>query len=547
MAKANAAIENNHEQSMLEQPQELTALHQQHLLHTLAANIPGTAVFVVDANLRYRLADGPALRDAGMTSADFEGKTIFEALDPDLARAYEPNYRQALAGQSFQLEHHSHDRDYITQGTPLRNAAGEVYAAMAVSHDITERKRTERNVTFLAEISDEVVSLSNPDEIMARVGERIAGYLGLSRCNFSIVELEADRITAIYDWRRDAGAPSVMGEHRISTFLTEQGKRHYATGQMAVVNDSRHHPMMNATPDMLRMLHIGSVVDAPYLQQGQWKFLLSACRFEPCVWRDDEVALIHELAARIYLRIERARAEAALKTLNEQLEQRVFERTEALRQSHEQLRELSAHMEMTREDERTRIAREVHDELGGHLTALKIDLGALTWGRDADAVLVERVNDLKAHIDEIVTIVRRIGSDLRPPVLDDYGLIPALEWHGREFERRTGIPCFLDLMDNKPPLNREKRTAVFRVFQEALTNVARHADATKVNVTMGVDDGHLVLVIEDDGIGLQMDELDFNHSLGLKGMQERMNEVGGVVEIDSEAGRGVVVAIRVPV
>jgi signal transduction histidine kinase len=132
-------------------------------------------------------------------------------------------------------------------------------------------------------------------------------------------------------------------------------------------------------------------------------------------------------------------------------------------------------------------------------------------------------------------------------VLDDYGLIPAMEWHAHEWERRTGIACLLDLVEDKPPLSREKRTAVFRAFQEALTNVARHAQATKVNVTMALDQGELVLVIEDNGVGIQPDVLTFSNSLGLKGMQERMNEVGGAVEIEGLRGAGTVVLIRVPV
>jgi signal transduction histidine kinase len=132
-------------------------------------------------------------------------------------------------------------------------------------------------------------------------------------------------------------------------------------------------------------------------------------------------------------------------------------------------------------------------------------------------------------------------------VLDDYGLIPAMEWHAHEWERRTGIACLLDLVEDKPPLSREKRTAVFRAFQEALTNVARHAQATKVNVTMALDQGELVLVIEDNGVGIQPDVLTFSNSLGLKGMQERMKEVGGEVEIEGLRGAGTVVLIRVPV
>jgi PAS domain S-box-containing protein len=175
-----------------------------------------------------------------------------------------------------------------------------------------ERKRQEVNLAFLAQTSADFAPLLSAEEIIERVGERLADFLKLSRCNFSVVDEEADHIECIYAWRRDDSMPNLFGAHRISTFLNKEGRQHYAAGKLSVINDTRTHEMLNPAFEMWDGLGFGSLVDAPYLQDGRWKFLLTVARSEAGEWRDDEVDLIRELAERIYIRIERARAEAAL-------------------------------------------------------------------------------------------------------------------------------------------------------------------------------------------------------------------------------------------
>lgn len=240
-------------------------------------------------------------------------------------------------------------------------------------------------------------------------------------------------------------------------------------------------------------------------------------------------------------------SEARYRELNAALEARVSERTEALAQSREQLRELSAYVVRTREDERARIAREVHDELGGSLTVLKMSLARAVRGHDDDAVLGEHFNDMRAQIDNLVKNVRRIASDLRPSVLDDFGLVAAMEWQAQEWSQRTGIPCRLDasLVPEALNLDSEQRTALFRVFQESLTNVARHAHATTVSATLLLEEQQLMLTVQDNGRGLDPAAMQ-GKSLGLLGMRERVRDVGGTFEIINSPGRGVTVCVRVP-
>lgn len=242
-------------------------------------------------------------------------------------------------------------------------------------------------------------------------------------------------------------------------------------------------------------------------------------------------------------------SEARYRELNATLEMRVAERTEELAQSREQLRELSAYIVRTREDERARIAREVHDELGGSLTVLKMSLARAARGHNDDLELSAKIKDMHTQIDDLVKLVRRIASDLRPSILDDFGLSAAMEWQALEWSQRTGIPCRLDvsLMPEDFEIDADRRTALFRVFQESLTNVARHARATQVAVTLLQDGDQLMLTIQDNGQGIDPEKLKSGRSLGLMGMQERVREVGGEMEIITAPGKGATICVHVPV
>jgi len=225
---------------------------------------------------------------------------------------------------------------------------------------------------------------------------------------------------------------------------------------------------------------------------------------------------------------------------------------EQLRATSEQLRALTASLSSAREEEGVRIAREIHDELGSALTSLRWDL------EEVDRALAEetepaRLASLRAKvaamtrlIDTTVNAVRRISSELRPSALDDLGLAAAIEWHAEQFEARTGIVCRCDCPHDDLELTREQSTALFRIFQEALTNVLRHARATRVNVTLEADEGDVVLTVEDNGRGITEGEKQGRETLGLLGMRERAHLVGGSFGVRGVEGRGTAVVVRVP-
>jgi PAS domain S-box-containing protein len=221
-----------------------------------------------------------------------------------------------------------------------------------------------------------------------------------------------------------------------------------------------------------------------------------------------------------------------------------------LRTTTEQLRALSASIQAGREAERTHMARTVHDELGSALTTLKWDLEGLdkTFTKPLDpqsaTVIRKKIATMMELADSTIHTVRRVAWDLRPSILDDLGLAEAIEWQARQFETRTGIVCQRGSYLDEISFNEEQSTAIFRIFQEALTNILRHADATRVDITMTQEAGEFVLAIGDNGRGITGIE---KSGLGILGMQERARLVGGKIEIHGLEGAGTTIAVRVPV
>ncbi len=223
---------------------------------------------------------------------------------------------------------------------------------------------------------------------------------------------------------------------------------------------------------------------------------------------------------------------------------------DALKRQQDELRELSAQVLEAREDEKTRIARELHDELGQLLTALKMDLA---WVRErldgGSAELADKAQQMDRMLDQTVGSVRRISADLRPLMLDDLGLADAAQWLVDDFARRSGVECRLYLAEGEALdiVERAAATTVYRALQESLTNIARHAKARHAWVMLGLNDGAIELEVEDDGHGIASEDLAKARSLGLKGMRERALYLGGSVEVSRAPRGGARVRLRVPV
>jgi PAS domain S-box-containing protein len=217
------------------------------------------------------------------------------------------------------------------------------------------------------------------------------------------------------------------------------------------------------------------------------------------------------------------------------------------RQLDDQLRALSVRIEAAREDERSGIAREIHDVLGQELTVVKLDLAWIARRAYGDGEAIRaKVTDLTAAVDRIIQTVRRISAELRPGELDDLGLVPALEWQAFEFEKRTGVPCrVVARLEGARPA-RPIATALFRIFQETLTNITRHAEASRVDVVLRRDGDHLQLEVRDDGKGISVEAARSPSAIGLLGIRERARALGGTAHIGPIAPRGTQVSVDVP-
>ena len=250
--------------------------------------------------------------------------------------------------------------------------------------------------------------------------------------------------------------------------------------------------------------------------------------------------VLKDRMSRLIPSVRRALTEAAEKAERRQA-------VKELGKSHEQLRNLAAHLQTVREEERIWIAREIHDELGQALTAFKMDLSVmeenLSSNQDIETLQALVRTDLEL-VSATIQTMKKLCSQLRPPLLDHLGIAAALEWHAEEFQKRHAIECKVNLVPDDIIVDEKYSTSLFRIFQESLTNVLRHAKATKVKATLIEQDGNIVFKIVDNGVGITEEQLSKANSFGLLSMRERVQFCNGEVRVsDSQNGTTITVVI----
>ena len=456
-------------------------------------------IFLKDLEGRYLQANRQFETVSHLANKDLVGKTDEEIFAPAQAAVFRENDRKVLqADAPMQFEesalHDDGPHTSIVVKFPLRNAEGRCYALCGIATDITDKQRAEEIRQQLAK--DRLLLLES-------TGEGIYGLDRQGRCTFI-----------------NSAASRMLGYSPDELLCQDMHERiHHSSPDGGIYHRTRCHIHETLVDGRGR-----KVDDEVYWRKDRTSFPVEYSSF-PVIEQGKVTG-----AVVVFLDItDRKRAEQQLTA------------------SHAQLRKLTARLESVREEERILIAREIHDELGQALTGVKLELSLLQDQLPSVPPTVHsRLESISGLVDATIQSVRRIATDLRPIVLDQLGLIPAIEWQTHEFQSRTGIECRLDIYLRSACLSQTASTAMFRIFQEILTNVVRHAKASVVKITLQEQGGGLVLEVQDNGRGITETELADPQSLGLVGMRERALLLGGSITFAGNAGSGTIVRVRIP-
>jgi signal transduction histidine kinase len=452
----------------------------------------------------------------------------------------------------------------------------------SVQRELAERKWVEekmyRQKEYLAALHEATLGLMNRlelNDLLQAIIIRAGALLGTPHGFIYLVEQEKRELTV----KVRTGLFSKLITQRLGPGEGLSGKV-WQTGQPLIVGDYR--AWQGRLPDSQLDIFC-SMAGIPLKSGSQVVGVIGLAYLEENrIFGDEEIELLSRFAALASIALDNAwlytkaqrelamrkQAEKALKKAKEALELKVSERTIELKRLNEQLliditqrkqaekqlklsqkrlRELSRHLESVREEERAYIAREIHDELGQTLTGFKMDLSWLESRlSDNQKPLIEKIQSMSNLIDTTMHTVRRISTQLRPSILDTLGLVAAIQWQAQEFQNRMGINCRVIIIPKDISVDRDLSTTIFRIFQETLTNVARHARATRVHIKLKKMANNLILEVRDNGKGITKSQISSSKSLGLIGIRERALLWGGEVNFKSVREEGTTVIVRIP-
>ena len=470
---------------------------QKNLLESILDNL-GDGVAVADKEGRLSLFNPAAKRILGLGPIDAGPEAwseVYGLYDPETREpipAQELPLARAIAGTECRdvemlVRNPQRKRGVFIRvtATPLKDSRGVPMGGVAVFHDINERKWTE-------------ALLRDSEARFRAIVEATASALIILSPDHRIQEFnpQAERVFGL-------GRAAALGRDFVEVCLPREYRE-------AVALDIRQALAGTPTPGFEIPVHANAQDERTLL----WSF-------SRLVESDDRGALViatgHDIT-------ERRQAEAA-----------------------QRVRELAAHLQSAREAERKRLAREIHDELGQALTGLKLEVSYLSRRAGVEnPIMRSKLGEIGRMIDGTIASVRTLATDLRPHILDELGMLEAMRWQAEEFQKRTGIPCAVELPAEEIEWGADQATAMFRILQESLTNVVRHAGATQASIRVAKNDDSIVLEVTDNGRGITEDQVEHSRSFGLLGMQERARMFGGALRIEAGEKRGTTVVVSMP-
>jgi PAS domain S-box-containing protein len=435
-------------------------------------------------------------------------------------------------------------------------------AIMEINSDITIHKHVERSRRLLAEAGQSLAASLDPTTQLASIAQVVVPLLA-DWCVVYITQGQSIHPVAVAhaDPQKKALADDLRRRHPPTPDAPRGVAKVLRTGQPEFYPETSDELLAAIAGDakeleLAQSLGLKSVMIVPLATRGHTlgALTLVVSGESGRQYTADDLVLAEELAQRAALAVENAQLYTQAKQLNAELEERVSQRTAELLEANAQLQasqaqllRLAHHEQTAREEERSRLARELHDELGQNLTGLKMDLAWLQEHIDpTQEDLLQRFEAMFSLLDATIQNVRRIATELRPGILDDLGLLAAMEWLLQGFEKRTAIRCQFTSNVEKVALDADGTTVLFRILQEALTNVARHAGATQVEVSLDQGQDMISLRVQDNGRGILESEVDGSKSYGLLGMRERVQLRSGEFNIRGTPGQGTEVVIRLP-
>ncbi len=456
------------------------------------------SMYLVDRESRYLFMNEKYSQRFGIPVNQVLGRRYGEFHAEEDAAIFDDTVKHVFeTGEASTIEFKStrDGKDFLRTFSPVKDAGGNISAVTIVSKDITERKKAE---TLLRESEELFRGLFENSLSAVAIHELVQDEQG-NPCDYIFLK-----------------ANSAFEKHTGLCAADVLGKR-----------VTQIHPGIEKT-NLIDVYGKVALTGTPFFFETF---------FEP--------------AQRYYNISAYPVAKGCFATIFEDITERV--KTDAeLQHSRGLLRALAGRLQAIREEERKMIAREIHDELGGALTSLKIDLSLLTKAahqlkdKQTRTNLLDKTDSIMNVIDTSIQTVRRIAAQLRPGILDDLGLVETVEWQLQDYQKRTGLQCSFLPEVKHLELDEQHSTALFRIFQEAMTNVVRHAGATGILVRLSEQPGELVMEIEDNGRGIRDEEIRHSSSLGILGMKERALLFGGDVVIKGQAGVGTRVTVKIP-